>query len=127
MNSYSRSQFLRAVLWIDGSVSIAAGALHFFGAASLQSLTGINATLYASTGLFLLVFGLIVAWMAKQDHAPSFMVLTLIGGNVVWALASGAMLAQGGYTAIGNGYLVFNALWVLLMAALEHQGLHRPV
>ena len=115
--------FLKQVLTVDSAVSLAGGALHVAASSGLQGLTGIASGLYLATGLFLLLFGVLVG----LRHPPSALVWILISGNVGWALACVALVVQppGSYTALGLGYLVFNALWVVLMASLEFAGLQR--
>ena len=119
--------FLKQVLTVDSAVSLAGGALHVAASSGLQGLTGIASGLYLATGLFLLLFGVLVGVLAWLRHPPSALVWILIAGNVGWALACVAMVVQppGNYTALGLGYLVINALWVVLMASLEFAGLQR--
>lgn len=123
----SSNRFLKQVLTVDSAVSLAAGVLQVAASSALQGLTGISSTLYLATGLFLLVFGVLVGVLAWLDHPPSALVWLLIAGNAGWALASAALVFQpmGSYTAVGQSYLVFNAVWVVLMASLEFVGLQR--
>lgn len=123
----SAGSLLKQVLSVDSAVSLVCGALHVGASNSLQGLTGISSGLYQATGLFLLVFGVLVGLLAWLERPPSPLVWLLIAGNLAWALASAALVFQpmGNYTAMGLSYLVVNALWVVLMASLEFVGLQR--
>ena len=65
--------------------------------------------------------------MASRGRLPAPLVLLIVAGNVLWAVACVALPIEGllAPNAMGTGFLVMQAATVLLLAALEWLGLQR--
>jgi hypothetical protein len=121
MSFTSISKNLRCVLFVDAASCLICGAVQLAFSQSLTHVLGLPATLLVSTGEFLLLCAAGVASLATRTRAPSAVIWLLIVGNVTWGLASVAILLGGewGPTLLGKGYVVAQALTVVVLAYLQ--------
>ena len=123
----SSSTFLRRVLALDAVTSAAMGAVLMLAAAPLSSLLGLPVSLLTWSGLSLLPFAAFVGWLAAREMPSRAGVWAVILCNVFWSVDSFVLLASGWVepTLLGQAFVVFQALVVALLAALEVFGLRR--
>lgn len=114
---------LRYVLWADAISCLACGLLQVTFTRLLSQHLGLSPSLMADTGLFLLVYGIVVAFLALRLQVPAALVWPLIVGNVTWGVAAVGILLGGHMqvTLLGNGYIIAQALTVLILARLQYR------
>lgn len=125
MSLLSSPNFLRRVLWADAISCLACGLLQVAFPGSMRELLGLPAGLLVHTAEFLLVYSVVVAWLATRGQPPAFMVWLLVLGNAGWAVACVALLTAGGLapTVLGKAYIVMQALTVAVLAELQYYAL----
>jgi hypothetical protein len=86
---------------------------------------GLPAPLLTGTGIFLLSYGAIVAFLASRLRAPSPIIWILVAGNIVWAIACFYLLLGGDMhlTALGEVYTSVQAFTVAALAQLQYIGM----
>ena len=125
MQIVSPSPLLRTALWLDATGSGTLAVLQLAAPALLSEYTALAPGLITGTGAFTLAYAALLVVMATRVRLAGPLVWLVIVGNVGWALGC-ALLAFGGtYPAPGLAYLAFQAVAVLLFAALQAAGLVR--
>jgi hypothetical protein len=121
------SPLLRAALLLDAVATGASGLLMAAGGGLLHTWLGLPQGLLLGAGLALLPWAALVGrfGFARRLH-PAALWLVVVA-NIVWAadcllLAAGAL---GGVTQWGQGFALFQAVAVLLFAALQYTGWQR--
>jgi hypothetical protein len=78
----------------------------------------------ATTGDFLLLYGVAVAFLAMRARAPTALIWLLIAGNVAWGVAAVGVLLTGDVhpTFLGKCYILAQTLTVLVLARLQYVG-----
>ena len=116
-------RLLRVVLRTDAIASGISG-LAFLGT---KEVFGLPSALALTTGVFLLVFAAGVWLAASPGVLNTKAVITIIGLNISWVVASVVVLAAGllPLTALGVGYAIVQAVAVAAIAELEFMGLRR--
>jgi hypothetical protein len=138
MLSIPSNHFLRIVLWADAASCLICGLLQVSFVRPLSQYLGLAPALLAGTGDFLLLYGAAVAFLATRARAPAGIIWLLVVGNVAWGLAAVGILLAGDVqpTLLGKGYILAQALTVLLLARLQYicmrsgagqRGLHRDL
>ena len=89
------SLLLRRAILLDAVVSGVMALLLTFDASTLASLLDLPETLLRESGLFLIVYVLLIGRLGTRQLMPRTMVLIVIGGNVAWTLASIALSFSG--------------------------------
>lgn len=126
MNIFSSPRFLTTVLWCDAAAGAATGALQLAAPGWLGETLGIAPGLLLATGAVLAGFVLFLSWLASRQPVPRMPLLLLIAGNWVWVAGCLALLLTGAAaTALGQAYLVMQAVTVAVLAELEWMGLRR--
>jgi hypothetical protein len=126
MSILASPRVLRALLWADAASCAATALLHLAATTALSSLLGIGPDLLVASGLVLLVFVAAAAWLARREPVPGAGVKLLVAGNWVWVLACvGLLLAGAAGTALGQAYLVIQAVAVAVLAELQWLALRR--
>ena len=76
----------------------------------------------AGAGDFLLLYGAAVAFLATRARTPAVIIWLLVVGNIAWGVASVGILLAGDVqpTLLGKGYILAQALTVLLLAGLQY-------
>ena len=119
--------FLRAALLIDAVASGLTAALLIAGANVLRDWLGLPVTLMREAGLILTAYVGLVAIVATRTAISTRAVWAIIVTNVVWALASFAILETGSVTptTLGAVFVIAQALAVLALGALQYVALRR--
>jgi hypothetical protein len=114
--------FLRYVLWADAISCLVCGILQVALTGPLSSYFGLSENLLMGTGVFLLVYGAVVAFLATRKQVPGAIIGLLIVGNIAWGVLAVATLLGGDarITLLGKGYVTAQALTVLIPAQLQY-------
>ena len=114
--------FLRYVLWADAISCLVCGILQVALTGPLSSYFGLSENLLMGTGVFLLVYGAVVAFLATRKQVPCAIIGLLIVGNIAWGVLAVATLLGGDarITLLGKGYVTAQALTVLILAQLQY-------
>jgi hypothetical protein len=118
---------VRAALLIDAVASGLTAALLIAGADLLRDWLGLPVVLMREAGLILAVYVALVAVAATRPQVSRRAVWAVIVTNVVWALASFAILETGliAPTTLGVAFVAGQALAVLALGALQYAALRR--
>ena len=127
MSVIASPRFLRYVLLADALSCAACGALQVAATGRLAQLLALPSALLLETGLFLLMYATVVAFVGSRTPVPRAIVGVCIAGNYGWALACVLLLASewvhpGGW---GTAYVVLQAASVVVLAELQWFGLRR--
>jgi hypothetical protein len=119
---------IRQVLLADAAITGATALLMLAGATLLDDLLDLPAALLAGTGAVLVPYVGYLTWLATRDDAPRPGVLAVIGLNVAWAIGCVALLVSGQVepSALGTGFVVIQAVAVLVFADLQAIALRGP-
>lgn len=115
--------FLRRVLQADAASCLACGALQLAAPEALPPLLGLPSPLLLATGVFLVGYALVLAWVASRPSLSRPLVALLAAGNVGWAVGCGAALALWQPTTLGIAWIVLQGVTVLVLAELQWMGL----
>ena len=118
---------LRRVLWLDAASGLGMGLSHLVLAEPLSGWTGIPAAWLQVAALVVCGAASLAAWLASRAEPPAGGVKLLAAGNFAWVAAS-LWLAFGAglsLTTLGLGWVLAQALMVLVMAELEGAGARR--
>ncbi len=125
MKTVHPSSLLKFALLTDAAVSGAMGVLQLSAAAALAALLELPQALLLATGEFLVVYALLLVGMATRARLWSALVMFIVLGNLMWALACMALPGTGTLApnALGIGFLLLQAVAVVVFAVLEWRGL----
>jgi hypothetical protein len=121
------SQFLRRALLADATFSGISALGLTFGAGAFASLLDLPEVLLLETGLFLIVYAILVGWLGTRQAMPKMLVAIVISGNAAWTLASIALLFSGTVTPnlLGEAFVAAQAIATGVLAELQYIGLRR--
>ncbi|MEJ6024023.1 hypothetical protein [Ramlibacter sp. PS4R-6] len=122
-------KFLRYVLLADSASCVATGAVQVLLAATLADLFRLPAMLLMGTGVFLLAYAAVVAFIGTREVIPRGFVWLFVAGNFGWAAGCVALLAAAPLnpTAPGQAWVIAQAITVVILAELQWAGLRsRP-
>jgi hypothetical protein len=122
-----QNTFLRYALIADAVASGATGALMIAGADLLTGLLGLPVALMRESGLLLVPYVGLVAFVGTRDSIPFTAVKAIIALNVLWVLGSVGLLV-GGFVAptlLGYAFVIVQAIAVGVLAELQIVGLRR--
>ena len=125
MNTVHPSAFLRAALWLDATASAAVALAQLAASAPLAGWTGLAQPLLAETGVLMLGWVVLLAWLARPAAPPRALLQAVIGGNLAWALAAAALAAVLRPPLPGLALLALHTLPVAGFALLQALGLSR--
>lgn len=119
--------FLRLALLGDAAASAATGLAMAGGASLIDGLLGLPEPLLRYAGLFLVPYGLFVAFVGTREHIARGAVLAIVAINVLWVIESLAILIGGWVapTALGTAFVLFQAAVVGGFAVAQWLGLRR--
>ena len=118
--------FLKRVLLMDAASCLGLGALLLIAAGALSGLFGIDSRVLQLAGAILVPTGLFMAWTALRVPIAPVLVALIILGNILWVVESFLFLGQQpGATAIGQAFVIAQAVAVAGLAALETVGIMR--
>ena len=121
------SLFLRRAILLDAIVSGAMALALAFDASTLASLLNLPEALLRESGLFLIVYVLLIVRLGTRQSMPRAMVMIVIAGNVAWTLASVALLFSGAVNPnlLGEIVVAIQAVARGTFAELQYIGLRK--
>lgn len=127
MTDARNQTLLQRALLLDAVITGATGALMAGGAGLLTGLLALPASLLLYAGLALLPFAAFVAYTATRPAVSPGAAWAIVFINVLWAVDSVALLFTGWVapSALGYGFVLFQAAVVAGFAALQVVGLRR--
>ena len=126
MSFTASPRLLPSVLWADAASCLASGLLQLAAAPLLAAWLGLPQLLLVVTGWVLLAVAAFAVWLATRRPVARAGVYLLVAGNVAWVLGCIELAFGGGsLTALGVGYLLFQAAAVAVIAALEWTAVRR--
>ncbi|MFD1931841.1 MULTISPECIES: hypothetical protein [Nonomuraea] len=122
-----RTRFLRMALAADAVVTGGNGLIYLLAAAPVSGLLGPDAGILREIGVFLLVYGAAVGFLAGRANISRAAAQVVIALNIVWTLGSVAAVATGlmEFTTIGAIWAIAQALVVGAFAELQIMGLRK--
>ncbi len=121
------SRLLRLALVVDAAATGALAVLQLALPDALSRLLTLPRGLLLETGAFLVAYVLLLVVMARSQRLWSWLVRTVVIGNVIWAVGCVALLAAGAVEpgALGIAYVAMQALAVLVFAGAQYLGLRQ--
>ena len=119
--------FLRYALLADAIASGATSLLMIIGADLLTGMLGLPVALMRESGLLLVPYVALVAFVGTRVMIPFGAVKAIIGLNLLWVLGSVGLLV-GGFVAptlLGYAFVIMQAVAVGVLAELQIIGLRR--
>jgi len=125
MSIFASSRFLPRVMAADALSCAATGALQLGLTDTLARLTGLPTALLTGTGVFLLAYAALAAWMARRPVPPRRLIGLVVVGNLAWAAGGVALLASGlvAHTVLGAAWVLVQGVVVIVLAQLQWMGL----
>lgn len=122
---FASPRFLPRVMAFDAAACAATGAVQLAAAGPLAALTGLPQALLGGTGVFLLAYALVVAWLARGQGAQRGLIGLVALGNLGWAAGCVALIAGGWLPLTGWGvaWLALQAVVVIVVTDLQWLGL----
>ncbi len=127
MKTVHSSRWLQWALAADALLGLLIAVAHLGGGHALAQVLALPPALLSGTGLFLLAWGALLAWLARQPQPVAGWIVAVVDANLLWGLASLGLLLTDtlAANAWGNAYLVINAVSTLAFATLQWLGLRR--
>jgi len=121
------SHFLRRAILGDAIFSGASAVLLTLGAGVLAPWLELPEALLRETGLFLIVYAILVGWLGTRHTMPKALVAIVIAGNTAWTLASIALLFSSAVAPnlLGEVFVAAQAIATGVLAELQYIGLRR--
>jgi hypothetical protein len=121
------SILLRGALLADAIASGALALLLTIAAAPLASLLALPDALLHETGLLLIPYALFVGYLGSRVRLPVTLAWLIVAGNVVYALASFALLLGNWLSPnlLGELFIAAQAIAVGVLAELQYIGTRR--
>lgn len=120
--------FLKRVLLLDAASCLGMGLGLVAGAGMLAVPLGLPAALLSGAGLALLPIALFMGFVATRAAPPAIFVWLIILGNAGWIAQSLALVKiTPTISALGTAFVLAQAAFVALVAAMEYAGLRRAV
>jgi hypothetical protein len=118
---------LRVALLADAVASGAMGVLLAAAAEPLAGWFGLPLALLREVGLLLIPYAALLGYLAARNPAPRLPAQLIVAGNVLWVIASVALLISGlvAPTALGTAFVIAQALVVAILAELQLLSLRR--
>ena len=119
------SPALTRVLRIDAAASGAMGLLLAIDAGALHSTLGLSVPLLRGAGLILVPFAAALLVLAPRAGGAPGLVRLIMAGNVLWILASIALIAakSASITLLGELFVLVQAVAVALFVYLESRAI----
>lgn len=119
------SRLLKTALAVDAASGAAIAALQLALPRLLADELGLPMALLLETGLFLVGFAALLAFLARSGRVPAALVRAIVIGNVAWSAACVLIWAAGlvAPTGLGIAFLLLQATAVLALAVCEAIGL----
>ena len=131
MKLVQSSRMLKTALAVDALSGAGTATLQLLMPRLLADQLGLPMALLLETGLFLVAFAALLAFLARRERVATPLVWAIVIGNVGWSAGCGLLWATGllNPTGLGVAFLTLQAAVVLALAAWEAAGLRasRPV
>lgn len=131
MKLVQSSRMLKAALAVDALSGAGTATLQLLMPRLLADQLGLPMALLLETGLFLVAFAALLAFLARRERVAAPLVWAIVIGNVGWSAGCVLLWATGLVipTTLGVAFLTLQAAVVLALAAWEAAGLRasRPV
>ncbi|WP_206020373.1 hypothetical protein [Rhodovarius crocodyli] len=114
---------LRFALKLDAASCLGMGVLLAAGAGTLAPLLGLPRGLLLGAGIALLPFALFVGWLSTRPSRG--LVWLVVAVNALWVLESLAVVVLLHPTALGQAFVLVQAVAVAGTTALQGLGLRR--
>lgn len=123
----ANTPFLRNALLLDAVISTAAGLLMVAGSSLLSPLLGLPQPLLFWAGIVLFPFVALLFFLSRQTAVSRMLLVDVVGLNVLWVVASVALVTVGPVapTALGIAFVLAQAAAVGLFAALQWSAMRR--
>ena len=121
------SALLRRALLTDATLTALTGIALLVAAGPLSTLLSLPTTLLRTSGLIFVSFAALVGWLGTRLRVHRPLVFVVIAVNALWALDSVLLLFTGWVTptALGEFFVIAQALFTAVMAEVEFIGLRR--
>ena len=121
------SLFLRRAIVGDAVITGAMAALLVAAAGLLGPLLNLPEVFLRETGIFLIVYALLVGFLGTREMMPKLAVCLVIAANALWAVDSIALLFTNWVqpNALGQAFVVAQAVAVAVIAELQYIGLRK--
>lgn len=121
------SLFLRRAILGDAVITGAMAVLLAAAAGVLGPMLHLPETFLRETGIFLIGYAALVGFLGSRELMPKLAVCLVIGANALWAVDSIALLFTGWVqpNALGQAFVVAQAVAVAAIAELQYMGLKR--
>ena len=121
------SPLLRGALLADAAACLGMAAPLLLGSGTLAAAFGLPAALLSAVGLILLPMAGLMAWMARRETLPAWLVWTVIAVGALWVADSLILLASGWVapTPLGTAFILAQAAAVVGFVIAEWIGLRR--
>ena len=123
MHAIQPSPLLKLTLAADALVSGAVAVLQLALGAALASLLALPHGLLTESGIFLVGYAALLAYLARGAAIPRALVWLLVIGNAGWAAGCVLLIALAHPSGLGTAYLLIQAATVLVFAGLQWAGL----
>lgn len=131
MKLVQSSRMLKTALAVDALSGAGTATLQLLMPRLLADQLGLPMALLLETGLFLVAFAALLAFLARRERVAAPLVWAIVIGNVGWSAGCVLLWATGLVipTTLGVAFLTLQAAVVLALAAWEAAGLRasRPV
>jgi hypothetical protein len=128
MTDLKLNTFLKKVLLLDLVVSAATTLMLLTAAGWLAEPLGLSAVMLRGTGIVLLPWVALLAWIIWKQTVANFIIWLVIAGNAIWAIDSIAVLFTDWLapSALGIGFIIGQAVIIGIFAELQFIALRRP-
>jgi hypothetical protein len=125
------SRMLKTALAVDALSGAGTATLQLLMPRLLADQLGLPMALLLESGLFLVAFAALLAFLARRERVAAPLISAIVLGNVGWSAGCVLLWATGlvNPTPLGVAFLTLQAAVVLALAAWEAAGLRasRPV
>jgi len=125
MRTVYPSPLLKTALVADAIVTGVAALLQLSAASWLSQLFVLPRALLIETGAFLIAYTILLVAFARSPRVSSAIISVIVLGNIAWAIGCVGLLIADALSpsGLGVGFLILQAVAVLIFAALEYGGL----
>lgn len=123
MRTIEPSRLLRVAFGLDAAGTGACAAIQLVALDPLVALFNLPHALLLESGVFMAAYAALLLVLMRASRLWAALVRFIAVGNGLWALGCLATMAAAAPNAWGIGWLLFQAVAVLLFAALQIAGL----
>ena len=118
---------LRTSLRLDAVVTGINGIAYLALAGPLESLLGLDTNIGIPIGVFLTLYGIVVAALGMAKTINTKAATVIVAGNTAWVVLSVVALAEGALdlNLVGSVWTLMQAVTVGAFAALQYLGLRK--